>query len=183
MSHLWAVSYADQSLANQTRDRLFEMEAEGLLSLKDMVLVHRLPDGSFELDQEVSKAHGGTEKGAGLGFIVAVLLACAGPAGRAALAALGVGTLVGAVLGRFVDFINEMKIDPTFVRQVEEGMKPGSSVLFLLDRAGGLDRLLPRLHGLGGEVLRTNVDVERASQIQAALKSPSDPTSSSEAHT
>jgi hypothetical protein len=44
----------------------------------------------------------------------------------------------------------------------------------MLDRAGGLDRLLPRLHGLGGQVLRTNVDLERASKIQAALLCPAE---------
>jgi uncharacterized membrane protein len=183
MTHLWAISFADPSLANQLRDRLFEMQAEGLLSLEDLILVRRRSDGSFEIDQEVFEARGGLEKGAGVGFIVAVLLAVAGPAGTAALAALGVGPIVGAVLGGIVDFFRDVKIDPTFVRQVEEVMKPGASVVFLLDRAGGLDRLLPRLHGLGGEVLRTNVDVERARQIQAALLSPADPPPSPEAQT
>jgi uncharacterized membrane protein len=174
MTNLWATNFADPSLANQARDRLFAMEAEGLLSLKDLILVRRLPNGSFELDQEVSTRGGGLEKGAALGFIVAVLLGA--PAGSAIIVGLGLGPLVGAALGGIVDFLTEMKIDPAFVRQVEEGMKPGASVLFLLDRAGKLDRLLPRLHGLGGEILRTNVDVERVRQIQDALLCPPDST-------
>src|SRR5262245_56692160 len=122
MNHLWAVSFAEPSLANQARDRLFEMQAEGLLSLEDLLLVRRQPDGTVEFDQEPGKARGGLEKGAGVGFIVAVLRAGAGPAGSAALAALGLGPLVGAVLGGIVDFFREVKIDPTFVRQVEEEM-------------------------------------------------------------
>jgi uncharacterized membrane protein len=178
-TNLWAISYADPSLANQARDRLFELEADRLLSLKDLIVVRRQPDGSFEFDQEVSTGGGGMEKGAALGFIVAVLLA--GPAGSAALVGLCAAPIAGAVLGGIFNFFTEVQIDPTFVCQVEEGMKPGTSVLFLLDRAGELAPLLPRLHGLGGEILRTTVDVERARQIQAALLCPADSTPTPEA--
>jgi uncharacterized membrane protein len=173
MTNLWAISYADPSRANEVRDRVFELEGDQLLSIKDMVVVRRQPDGTFEFDHEVPRG-GGMELGAALGFIVGALLA--GPAGDVALAALGVtgGPVAGAVLGGLAHFLTEARIDPDFVRQVQEGMKPGTSVLFLLDRAGKLDRILPRLHGLGGEVLHTNVDVERARQIQAALLCPSD---------
>jgi uncharacterized membrane protein len=167
MSHLWAISYADPSRANQARDRLFGLEADELLSIKDLVVVARRPDGSFE--QETAPG-ADLAQGAALGFLVGALLA--GPAGSAALAAgalLG-GSAAGALLGGLVSIFTEVKIDTDFVRQLEQGMKPGSSTLFLLDRVGDLERLLPRLHGLGGDVLRTNVDVERARQIQEALR-------------
>ena len=178
MANLWAISYTDPSRAKQARDRLFELDVDKLLSIKDMVVVRRQPDGSFEFEQE--SAGCGLEVGVALGFIVGLVLA--GPSGSAALAALCLltGPVAGAVVGGIVHFFTEVKIDPDFVRRVEEAMLPGTWVLFLLDRAGGLDRLLPRLHGLGGEVLRTSVDVERARQIQAALLCPSDSTPSPE---
>jgi uncharacterized membrane protein len=57
-----------------------------------------------------------------------------------------------------------------FVREVEGLMKPGTSVLFVLDDQGDMDVILHRLRGLGGTVLKTNVDVERAKLIQSTLE-------------
>jgi uncharacterized membrane protein len=48
-------------------------------------------------------------------------------------------------------------------------MKPGTSVLFVLDQEGEMAPLLQGIRGLGGTVLKTNVDVERAQLIQSTL--------------
>jgi uncharacterized membrane protein len=56
-----------------------------------------------------------------------------------------------------------------FVRDVERMMKPGTSALFVLDDVGALDVILHRIRGLGGTVLKTNVDMERARLVQATL--------------
>ncbi len=55
------------------------------------------------------------------------------------------------------------------MRDVETMMKPGSSVLFVLDEAGDMDVILHKIQGLGGTVLSTNVDLERAKLIQVTL--------------
>jgi uncharacterized membrane protein len=48
-------------------------------------------------------------------------------------------------------------------------MRPGTSALFLLDQEGNLDGILHRIRGLGGTVLKTNVDLDRAKLIQSTL--------------
>ena len=48
-------------------------------------------------------------------------------------------------------------------------MKPGSSAIFVLDDEGDMDVILHKIRGLGGTVLKTNVDVERAQLIQSIL--------------
>jgi uncharacterized membrane protein len=48
-------------------------------------------------------------------------------------------------------------------------MTPGTSTLFVLDHEGDMNVILHAILGLGGTVLRTNVDVERAKLIQSAL--------------
>ena len=48
-------------------------------------------------------------------------------------------------------------------------MKPGISALFVLDDEGDMDMILHTIQGLGGTVLKTNVDLERAKLIQFAL--------------
>jgi uncharacterized membrane protein len=56
-----------------------------------------------------------------------------------------------------------------YVREVEGLMKPGTSALFVLDSEGDMEVILHAIQGLGGTVLRTNVDLERAQLIQSTL--------------
>ena len=53
-------------------------------------------------------------------------------------------------------------------------MKPGSSALFALDEAGDMEVILHTIKGLGGTVLKTNVDLERAKLIQSNLVASAD---------
>jgi uncharacterized membrane protein len=71
----------------------------------------------------------------------------------------------------------EAGISDDFVREVERLMQPGTSALFMLDDAGDMEVILHRIQGLGGTVLRTNVDPERARLIQSTLAQPQKPPS------
>ena len=80
------------------------------------------------------------------------------------------GAAVGALLGGAETALAaRVGIGDDFVRDVEAMMKPGTSVLFVLDDEGDMDVILHAIRGLGGTVLKTNVDVERARLIQATL--------------
>jgi len=46
----------------------------------------------------------------------------------------------------------------------------------VLDCEGDMEVILHGIRGLGGTVLKTNVDVERARLIQSTLSAPSAPT-------
>jgi uncharacterized membrane protein len=48
-------------------------------------------------------------------------------------------------------------------------MRPGTSAVFVLDEEGNMDVILRTIRGLGGTVLKTNVDLERAKLIQSTL--------------
>ena len=60
-----------------------------------------------------------------------------------------------------------------FIREVQSLIKPGTSALFVLDNAGDMEMILDKIRGLGGSVLKTNVDPERARLIQATLAAAS----------
>jgi uncharacterized membrane protein len=49
-------------------------------------------------------------------------------------------------------------ISDDFVREVRGLMKPGTSAIFLLDCEGDMDVILAAIRGLGGTVLKTNVE-------------------------
>jgi uncharacterized membrane protein len=53
-------------------------------------------------------------------------------------------------------------------------MKPATSALFVLDQAGDMDAILQGIRGLGGTVLKANVDLERAKLIQSTLAAAED---------
>jgi uncharacterized membrane protein len=48
-------------------------------------------------------------------------------------------------------------------------IRPGTSALLVLDVAENLNAIRGRLQGLGGRILKTNVDIERANLIQSTL--------------
>ena len=159
--HLWAVGYDDMERANHLRDEITRLGwAEHRLVLKDVAVVVRHPDGSFTIDREQFPATANLLGASAAGFLAGLVVGV--PITGAAIGALvgGVGTAVG---------LTSMGIGDDFVREVQRLMKPGTSAMFVLDSGGDMEVILGRIRGLGGTVLKTNVDVERARLIQSTL--------------
>jgi uncharacterized membrane protein len=99
-----------------------------------------------------------------VGFLAGLALG-APPLTSAAVGALlgGMGTAATAAVG----------ISDDFIREVQGLMKPGTSALFILDSGGDMDVILHAIRGLGGTILKTNVDLERARLIQSTLAAAS----------
>ncbi len=87
------------------------------------------------------------------------------------LAAPLTGATIGALIGGLGTAASAASagIDNDFVREAERMMKPGTSALFVLDDQGNMELILHAIRGLGGTVLKTNVDLERAKLIQSTL--------------
>jgi uncharacterized membrane protein len=154
-AHLWAIGYGDMERAEQIRAEIARLGERGCLILLNTAVVVRYPDGSVTLDGEpfVAAPHFG---GRTLASFLAGL-------------ALGVPPLTGAVAGALVRGAGGAGIDDGFICAVEGLMKPGTSALFVLDQVGDMAEILRGIRGLGGTVVKTNVDVERARLIQLTL--------------
>jgi uncharacterized membrane protein len=169
-AHLWAIGYDDMERASRVRDELAALawdkgQAGKYLILDDIAVVVRHPDGSFAMNHEPFPATTNILACSAFGFLVGLVVA-APLIGAMAGALLGtVGSSVAATIG----------IDDEFVREVEAQMKPGTSALFVLDDAGDMDIILHTIRGLGGTLLKTNVDLARAKLIQATLAADSTP--------
>jgi uncharacterized membrane protein len=158
--HLWAIGYDDMERADQVRDEITRLGwDQPYLLLSDVAVVVRHPDGSLTVDREPFPAVANILACSAVGFLAGLVVAA--PLAGAAVGAVlgGAGTAAAAGVG----------IGDDFVRDVEAVMKPGTSVLFVLDNEGDMDVILHKIRGLGGTVLKTNVDVERAKLIQATL--------------
>jgi uncharacterized membrane protein len=162
---LWAIGFDDANGAHRARDAITRLGwdkggANTYLFLADLAVVVRRGDGSFFLDREPFPVATNIVGCSAAGFLIGLVLA-------APLAGAAVGALVGGV-GSAASAVN-VGIDEQFVREVEGMMRPGTSALFVLDDVGDLDVILHTIRGLGGTVLRTNVDRERAKLIQTTL--------------
>ena len=158
--HLWAIGYDDMGRADQVREEITSLGwVKNRLILEDVVVVVRQPDGSFVVGREPFPAAPNVLGCTAVGFLAGLVIG-APLAGAAVGAVLGAAGAAGAAA---------VGIGEDFIREVEGMMKPGTSALFVLDSAGDMDAILYAIRGLGGTVLKTNVDVERARLIQSTL--------------
>ena len=162
MKHLWAVGYDDMDRAGQVRDEIAKLGwVENRLLLADLAVVVRHLDGSFTFDRERFPTGANIMGASAVGFLAGLVVGV--PIVGAAIGAMvgGAGTAMHAMSAGIAD---------DFIKDVQRLMKPGTSALFVLDTAGDMDVILHRIRGLGGTVLKTNVDVERARLIQSTLQ-------------
>ena len=159
--HLWALGFDDMERAEQVRDEIIRLGwVTHYLALLDVAVVVRHSDGSFTCNRERFPTVANLLGCTAVGFLAGLVLLAplAGAAVGAMLGAAGTAAAVAAV-----------GIGDDFVREVESMMQPGTSALFVLDSEGNMEVILHAIQGLGGTVLRTNVDVERAKLIQSTL--------------
>jgi uncharacterized membrane protein len=163
--HLWAVGFDEISRASAVRGEVTNLawgpgEGAKYLILLDAAVVMRHPDGSFTLDREAFPGIGNILSCSAVGFLAGLVVAA--PLTGATIGAFvgGAGTLASAA---------QAGISADFIQDIEKIMRPGTSALFLLDEEGDMDVILHTIRGLGGTVLKTNVDLERAKLIQSTL--------------
>jgi uncharacterized membrane protein len=158
-AHLWAVAYDDMERAEQVRAEITRLGEKHYLILRDAAVAVRYPDGIVTLNGEpfMSIPHFRGHTFAGLLAGLAL--------GAPPLTASAVGALASAADGP----TDDAGIGGDFIREVQALMKPATSALFILDQVGDVPAILQGIRGLGGTVLRTNVDVERARLIQSTL--------------
>jgi len=167
--HLWAIGYDDMGRAEQVRDEIIRLGWDThYMILLDIAVVVRHPDGSFTCNREPVPAVANILGCTAVGFLAGLVL----------LAPL-TGAAVGALLGGAgtAAAVASVGIRDDFVQEVEGLMQSGTSALFVLDSGGDMEVILHAIQGLGGTVLRTNVDLERAKLIQSTLASASADTS------
>jgi len=167
MKHLWAVGDDTRELANEVREEIVRLGwVENRLILADVAVVVRHLDGSFTLDRERFPTGSNIVGASAVGFLAGLVIGV--PI---------VGAAIGAIVGGAGTAMSAMSagIAGDFVKDVQRLMKPGTSAIFVLDSEGDMDVILHGIRGLGGTVLKTNVDVERARLIQATLAATSGP--------
>ena len=161
-AHLWAFGYDDMERAQQVREVFISMASpDPCLLLMDIAVLVRHPDGAMTFDRQPFPVTGNILAGGTLGFLAGLALA------SPLLTEAAVGALESFDLS---DVSKAVGINENFKRDVAAMMKPGTSALLVLDVVADLKAALKRVQGLGGTVLKTNVNVQHAKMIQSMLR-------------
>jgi len=164
-AHLWAIGYDQLDGAERFRDEITALAAPvQYLLLRDLAILARSADGCYTLDRQPFPGAGNILCGGTLSFLAGIALAVP------LLNSTAVGDLLG-LAGSSVS--TAVGIDDKFIHEVQAMLKPGTSAVLMLDVVGNLEMALRGLRGMGGTVLKTNVDVERAKLLQATLRANS----------
>jgi uncharacterized membrane protein len=164
--HLWAIGFDDMTRADRVRDQIIRIgQHPSELILKDVSVVVRHPDGSLTIDRQPVAALNYFLQCTAVGFLTGMVL-------YAPLTGATVGAMMG---GADIAASTALGIHHDFIREVEGLLRPGTSALFVLDVPKNLDRIYDQIRVLGGTVLRTDVDVDRARLVQSILSAGAAP--------
>ena len=163
-AHLWAIGYDTMDRAAQVREEVARLSESQCLTLLDTAVAVRYPDGLLTLNGEPFACFPSFQGHTFAGFLAGLAL------GAPPLTGPAVGALLRATGGTAAEF----GIEESFISEVQALMKPGTSALFVLDQVGDMPAILRGIRGLGGTVLRTNVDLKGAKLIQSALAAVDD---------
>jgi len=158
MSDLIVVAYDDEHKAEEVRLQLIKMQQEYLVDLEDAVVATRDNAGKVKLHQIYNLTAAGALGGGFWGALIGLIFLSP-----------FLGFVIGAAAGAAGGALSDVGINDDFMKQLAGTLKPGSSALFVLVRKMTPDKVLEKLQGTGGKVLRTSLSHENEAKLQAAL--------------
>lgn len=161
MSDLIVVSFDNETTAFDLRAELAKLQTEYLLEMEDIVVVTRNAEGKVRLHQAVDLTLTGAASGSFWGLLVGFLF----------LNPL-LGAAAGAGAGAIAGALSDTGINDSFIKEVGEDLKPGTSAVFLLVRKMTGDKVLDRLSAFAGRghVLQTSLSGEQEDKLRAMLE-------------
>ena len=133
-------------------------DREYLIDMEDAVVAVKDTEGNVKLHQAVNFTAAGAVSGGFWGSLIGLLF-------LNPLLGAAVGAGAGAVSGALTD----VGINNDFMKQLAEGLKPNTSVLFVLVRKSTPGKVLEEIKRYGGHVLQTSLSHDDEEKLQAAL--------------
>jgi uncharacterized membrane protein len=157
MSDLVAIWFDGAGAAAAALGSVRALEKDGHIGLEDTAIVTKDADGKVHVKNEMAS---GTETGAIVGGVLGAML----------LVVFPVGLIGGAIIGGLIGRAAKPGIDGTFVKNVEDGLAPGGSALFLLTKGGDPGLLIASMRQHQGQVVQTTLDDEEEAALRDSLK-------------
>jgi len=158
MSNLVVIAFPTEAKAEEVRQKLLEMQKEYLIELDDAVVAAKDAQGRIKLNQLFSTTTVGAVSGTFWGTLIGLIFLMP-------LAGAAMGAASGALSGALAD----VGIDDKWMKATAAAIQPDTAALFLLVRKVTADKVLERLKGEGGTVMKTSLDHTKEAALQAAL--------------
>lgn len=159
MSTLIVIVYPTETKAEEVRQALVGMQKEYLIKLSDAVIATRTEAGKIKLSQLLNTTAAGAVSGSFWGLLVGVLF-------LNPLFGMAVGAASGALGGALTD----VGINDTFMKDLSSSITPGSAALFVLIEEMTAEKVLKRIEGFGGVVIKTSLDESKEQVLRDALQ-------------
>jgi uncharacterized membrane protein len=161
MSNVHALMFDTMNGAENFYVNLETWEEQGIITVLDAVVATRNIGKEVELHQVTKKKTGRyAAGGGGAGFLAGMLLG--GP-----ILGLAAGAGIGAVTARMKD----QGLDKDFINGIVEGIRPETSVLFLMTEGGDVDALAEELRPHKAQLLSTSLTGEQEETLRQLLSS------------
>ncbi len=158
MSHMIVFASPTLDGAYAMRDALDDLRAFDLVDVKDAAVVERLEDGAVRVRQAFNLVGAGALGGAVWGALIGLVF-------LTPWLGIAVGGIAGALAGRFTD----IGIDDAFIREVGEGVPPGSSAFFLLIEQWEQSKALRLLADFDATIIHTTMPPDEEARLRAFL--------------
>jgi uncharacterized membrane protein len=158
MSELVVIAFPTEAKAEEVRQKLLAMQKEYLIELDDAVVAAKDVQGRIKLNQLVNMTATGAVSGTFWGTLIGLIF----------LMPL-VGAAMGAASGALGGALTDIGINDKWMKDTADAIQPGTAALFLLVRKVTADKVLERLKGEGGTVMKTSLDHTKEAALQAAL--------------
>ena len=158
MSELIAIAFPTEAKAEEVRQKLLAMQKEYLIEIDDAVVAVKDSEGQIKLHQAINTTAVGAVSGAFWGSLIGLIFLM--PLAGAAL---------GAASGTLSGYLTDLGINDGWMKETAAAVQPGTAALFVLVRKVTADKVLDRLKGEGGTVLKTSLDHTKEAALQAAL--------------
>ncbi|HKG18218.1 MAG TPA: DUF1269 domain-containing protein [Candidatus Limnocylindrales bacterium] len=157
MNQLVVIAFDHFDDARAALRSLRGLEAGGRIRFEDTALIERDPDGTAHVKNEAS---GTTETAAVVGAVIGGFVGFVFPV---------VGAVIGAAAGAAVGSALRTGVEPAFVDEVKETLRPGRSALFLVIKDSDLDASLGALRQFRGDVIQSTLSSEAEEALRSAL--------------
>lgn len=158
MSDLVVIAFPTEAKAEEVRQKLLAMQKEYLIELDDAVVAVKDAEGRIKLNQLINTTTAGAVSGTFWGTLIGLIF----------LMPL-VGAAMGAASGALGGALADLGINDKWMKETAAAIQPGTAALFVLVRKVTADKVLERLKGEGGTVMKTSLDHTREAALQAAL--------------
>lgn len=158
MSNITALLFEDTAGAENMYANLETWQEQGLVKIVDAVVATRNDGSDIQVEQKVKSSGKYTTRGGGIGLIAGVILG--GPIG---------GLAVGAAAGAIGGHMKKQDIDKNFIDDVLEGIRPQTSILFVMTEDGDAEALGAELRAHKARVLTTTLGAEQEAELRDML--------------